>query len=321
MGSRAAPDGIQRTADGPATSRVRAPVAHPTAGRPARVAGRLWVLLLSIVALSVAVIGFGIGLDYYTLPFPERPFSDFYDDLRPAGRLGLRYGIVGFAFITAGVILYSGRKRIRALARLGKLKFWLEFHIFLCTVGPFLVTLHTSFKVGGLVSIAFWCMVVVALSGIFGRYVYVRIPKTMQGSFADLTEIRAQRAGLIEELTAGLGPRVAQVERLLPPAVASPREGLLAAVASAVRFDLTHGATLRKVRRELAAAPLTAPQRARVLRLVERQLEVEHQLAHLQPFQRLFRYWHILHLPLAIVMFIVVAVHITVATLFGFGFT
>ena len=289
--------------------------------RPARIASRLWVLVLFTVAASVAVIGTGMGLDYYTLPFAERPFSDFYDDLRPAGRLGLRYGIIGFGLITAGVVLYSSRKRIKALARLGKLKFWLEFHIFLCTVGPFLVTLHTSFKVGGLVSIAFWCMVVVALSGIFGRYVYVRIPKSVQGGFADLAEIRAQRAQLIEELTAGLGPRVAQVERLIPASVASPREGLFTAIASAVRFDLTHGTTLRKVKRELAAAPLTAPQRARVVRLVERQLEVEHQLAHLQPFQRLFRYWHILHLPLAIVMFLVVAVHITVATLFGFGFT
>ena len=129
------------------------------------------MLFLFTTAALVAVVGFGMGVDYYTLPFSERPFSDFYDDLRPAGRLGLRYGIIGFGLITAGVVMYTARKRIRALARLGKLKFWLEFHIFLCTVGPFLVTLHTSFKVGGLVSIAFWSMAIVALSGIFGRYV------------------------------------------------------------------------------------------------------------------------------------------------------
>ena len=291
-----------------------------TAARPARIASRLWVVFLFTVALGVAVIGFGVGFDYYTLPLAERPFSDFYDDLRPAGRIGLQYGIIGFGLITAGVIIYSGRKRIKALARLGKLKFWLEFHIFLCTVGPFLVTLHTSFKVGGLVSIAFWSMAIVAISGIFGRYVYVRIPKTMQGSFADLAAIKLQRAELLDELSADLGPRLAQVERLItaPQAKAT---GLFSAIGAAIRFDLTHGATLRKVKRVLAGSALAPKQAARVLRLVERQLQVEHQMAHLQPFQRLFRYWHILHLPLAIAMFVIVAVHVTVATLFGFGFT
>ena len=78
---------------------------------------------------------------------------------------------------------------------------------------------------------------------------------------------------------------------------------------------------MRQVKQVLAKAPLTAQQRARALRLVERQLTVEHQMAHLMPFQKLFRYWHILHLPLAIAMFVIVAVHVTVATLFGFGFT
>jgi len=289
--------------------------------RPSRFASRLWVLFLFTLALAVAVIGFGVGVDYYALPLSARPFSDFYDDLRPAGRLGLRYGIIGFAMITAGVIIYSGRKRIKALARLGKLKFWLEFHIFLCTLGPFLVTLHTSFKVGGLVSIAYWSMAVVALSGIFGRYVYVRIPKTMQGGFADLAAIKKQRADLLEELAAGLGPRLAHVERLVAPAKASPKEGLLGAIVAAVRFDLTHGRTIRQVRKVLTGANLTHGQKERVVRVVERQLQVEHQMAHLMPFQRLFKYWHILHLPLAIAMFVIVAVHVTVATLFGYGFT
>jgi hypothetical protein len=41
-------------------------------------------------------------------------------------------------------------------------------------------------------------------------------------------------------------------------------------------------------------------------------------MALLLPFQRLFRYWHLLHLPLAIVMLLVVVVHLVVAALFGY---
>jgi hypothetical protein len=288
--------------------------------RAPRIGGRLWILFLTTVALGVAVIGLGVGADYYLTPLAERPFTALYESFRPAGTLGLRYGIIGFAFIATGVVLYSSRKRVRVLARAGKLKYWLEFHIFLCTVGPFLVTLHTSFKVGGLVAIAYWSMVVVALSGIFGRYVYVRIPKTVQGQFAGLAAIEAQRAELLESLATDLGAKAKSIERLIAPKDRRRAQGLLAAIGSAIAFDIRRGATLRRVRGVLREASLDRRQQERVTRLVSRQLEVEQQIGLMLPFQRLFRYWHLLHLPLAIAMFVIVAVHVTVATLFGFGF-
>lgn len=293
----------------------------PARSRPPRIASRVWAVLLLSVAIGIAVVGLVGGAEYYRLPLAERPFSALYDLLRPAGSIGLRYGIVGLACITAGVALYTARKRIRALARAGRLKYWLEFHIFLCTVGPFLITLHTSFKVGGLVSIAFWSMAIVALSGIFGRYVYVRIPKTMAGGFADLAAIRRQREELREALGADLGPQLAEVDRIVGVARPATDTGLLAAIGAAVRFDLSRHATLRRVRAALAPAKLPTAQREHALRLIARQLQLEHELAHLLPFQRLFRYWHVLHLPLALAMFLIVGVHVVVATLFGFGFT
>lgn len=291
------------------------------AGRRPRIASRLWIVFLVTAALSVAVIGTGIGLEYYLTPLAERPFSELYDLFRPAGTIGLQYGIIGFGLITLGVLVYSSRKRLRFLARVGKLKFWLEFHIFVCTVGPFLVTLHTSFKVGGLVSIAYWSMVIVALSGIFGRYVYVRIPKTMQGQFAGLAAVEAQRAELLESLAADLGPRTEMVERIITPKDRRKPRGLSGAIWAAVQFDFGRRATVRRVKGVLRSASLPPKQRDHVLRLVNRQLELEHQIGLMLPFQRLFRYWHLLHLPLAIAMFVIVAVHVTVATLFGYGFS
>jgi hypothetical protein len=277
--------------------------------------------LLFTLALGVAVIGIGIGADYYVTPLELRPYSDLYDTFRPAGTFGLRYGIIGFGLITFGVVMYSSRKRIKWLARAGKLKFWLEFHIFLCTVGPFLVTLHSSFKVGGLVSIAYWSMVVVALSGIFGRYVYVRIPKTTHGQFAGLAAIESQRAELMQSLAGDVGPRLEQVERLIAQQKRARPQGLIGAMWAALKFDVTRRATLRRVRGLLTTTAISPTQRNHALRLVERQLEIEHQMALLLPFQRLFRYWHLMHLPLAFAMFIIVAVHVTVASLFGVGFT
>ena len=56
----------------------------------------------------------------------------------------------------------------------------------------------------------------------------------------------------------------------------------------------------------------------RTLGLLRRRLALEQQGRLLLPFQRLFSYWHILHLPLAIVLLIVTIVHVVVAFLFGY---
>lgn len=57
-------------------------------------------------------------------------------------------------------------------------------------VWPILVLFHTTFKFGGIVSIAFWSMVIVVLSGVVGRFLYIRLPRDWQGrefTFADAT--------------------------------------------------------------------------------------------------------------------------------------
>ena len=58
--------------------------------------------------------------------------------------------------------------------------------------------------------------------------------------------------------------------------------------------------------------------RKRLGGLIRDEIQLEQQVILLKPFQRLFRWWHILHLPLAIVMFLILIVHVVVAALFGY---
>jgi hypothetical protein len=282
-------------------------------------AGRLRHLLYLAAWLAIVAWGLGNGLGYYVLPYDQRPFAPQYEQLRPAGTTGLHYGALGILAITLGVVAYSLRKRTRGLGRAGRLKYWLEGHIFLCSVGPALVLLHTSFHVGGLVAIAFWSMVIVTVSGVFGRYVYVRIPSTVHGKFASLAAIEREREHLLDALRQDLGDGLGDVERILASARRPPVQRFLPAVVAAVRFDLSHWRTRRTLRRSLQRVGLGAAARSKVEGLLDRQLELEHDLALSVPFQRLFRYWHLLHLPLAIAMFIIVAIHIGVAVAFGYG--
>ncbi len=275
--------------------------------------------VLVVLWLTVAGSALVAGLDYYLLPMDQRAFSDLAPIFAPTGLVGHGFGIVGTAFIAVGVVGYMARKRFAFLARLGPLKHWLQVHIFLCTLGPFLVLLHTTFKFGGLVSIAFWSMAVVVASGIFGRYVYVRIPKTINGRFLGLDAVR----GRIRELTGAIAARTslpaAELEGLLAPAGDVPRSSSLAtALAQAVREDFRQRKHLRGVRSYLRTRQVPRDLHGPVMELAREQRRLRQQALFLQPFQRMFRYWHVIHLPLAVVMFLVLCVHVSVAVMFGY---
>jgi hypothetical protein len=223
--------------------------------------------------------------------------------------------------ILLGVGLYSLRKRVRALSRVGTLKSWLHFHIFLCLLGPFLVLLHTTFRFGGLVAIAFWSMAMVVASGVFGRWIYVWIPKTVNGRFLQARELQDQMRGLLEDVEAGLRLPAAQVLELLDigsePASDGP-SGIVSAVGLSVRYRWTRRRDRTRIERHLSAAGVPEPTRAALVdRLQEDRLRRQ-QAALIRPFQRAFRYWHAFHLPLAVVMLLVLIVHVGVAVAFGY---
>jgi hypothetical protein len=279
---------------------------------------RLFGALLLALWLVIAILAVRLGADYYGTPLVDRPFAPYHEVLKPSGLVGHGYGIAGTAMMLVGVILYSSRKRVRWLAGAGNLGHWLQFHIFLCTLGPFLVLLHTTFKFGGLVSIAFWSMTVVVVSGVFGRYVFARIPKAMDGRFRGLAEIDRQAAALGEEIGAYGDLPAGQLEVLLSgPSLRSPR-GTLDALWLAFRGDIAARLHLLRSRRILSRSGIAPVARRRTLALLRSRLSLEQQSRLLLPFQRMFSYWHILHLPLAIVLLIVTIVHVVVAFLFGY---
>jgi hypothetical protein len=157
-------------------------------------------LMITVTLLTLGLLIYS-GYTYYNTGMEERFYHPGHLTLKPSGLWGHAFGILGSFFMLSGVLLYIARKRMRSLSRLGKVKHWLEFHIFLCTLGPILVLFHTSFKFGGVVSISFWSMVAVFLSGIIGRFIYIRIPRTIEGRELSLSEVRAMKGEQGEVVT------------------------------------------------------------------------------------------------------------------------
>lgn len=277
-------------------------------------------VLIGVVGASLLIIGLR-GFGFYATPAEERPFHPQYDSLKPTGFEGHGYGIVGTAMIIGGVAIYSARKRVRFLRNIGKAKHFLEFHIFLCVLGPILVTYHTTFKIGGLVAVSYWCMVAVVASGIIGRYLYVQIPKGIQGNELSSDEL-AQRGTRVFELlqrTYGVGLEVIRALDNLATPPKKPSEMSLWDVASFfVINDLTRRFRIRALVGGLRRRGIN-PKMLRAIRsLANQRVVLIRRIAFLEQFRQVFHYWHVVHLPFSIVMFAILFIHVGVAIVFGY---
>jgi len=160
----------------------------------------IYITSFILVGTAVLILLAINGYQYYSTPIEERFFDPAHNLLKPSGSWGHGFGIAGTLMLIFGVGIYMIRKRSRKLVSFGYLKNWLEFHIFLCTVGPILVLYHTSFKFGGIVSVSFWSMVLVVLSGIVGRFIYLQIPRTIQGNEIDMKDLISMREELVDRM-------------------------------------------------------------------------------------------------------------------------
>jgi len=266
------------------------------------------VLVLAAAATVVLALLVFVDLDgwsYYATPLRVRGYAPLHATLKPSGSLAHPLGVAGFALLVVPVI-YAVRKRWRRLARAGSMRAWLEIHIFCGIVGPALVTFHTAFKFNGLVSVAYWSMMAVMLSGFVGRYLYVRMPRTIRGVELSHDQIHARIDQLTQDLASvtsdgGLPDRLRMI---------ADAPGGLARRPGAIR---------RRVRRDLAAAGVRHSRAAAIADALAERAQLSRRLTQLNRTRTLFSAWHVFHQPLVYVMFAIAAVHASVALYFGYS--
>jgi hypothetical protein len=265
-----------------------------------------YVVVTVVITAWVALVAY----DYYMTPLESRFFHDLHQDFKPSGALGHGLGIIGSLLMIIGVGSYMMRKRFKRMRRIGLLKHWLEFHIFMCTLGPILVLYHTAFKFGGIVAISFWSMVAVFLSGILGRYIYLQIPHTIEGRMMSRADIQ----NLLMESEQTLQVLITDDEL---------RKSITAEL-QALSFPNPDNQSNQKpvklgtVAAHLKDAGVPAKNRSEIVAIVKRSLAYGRRIKRLEVMQNLFRYWHVAHLPFALLMLIIMVIHIAVTLLFGY---
>ncbi|MBU1009668.1 MAG: hypothetical protein KKD74_05990 [Bacteroidetes bacterium] len=273
----------------------------------------LMTLIVIVVLVAIGYEGYG----YYHTSLEERYFHEGHNAFKSSGVIGHGLGIFGTLAMVIGVSTYMLRKRYRVFSRMGLLKYWLEFHIFLCTLGPILVLYHTSFKFGGIVAISFWSMVAVFASGVVGRFIYLQIPRSIEGRELSLNEVRG--------LQADIGALLRETVKLddesynsIVSATEMKRETKAKGVSGFFSSYFDDRRSLHNVKRVLKKNNIPGPQLRKILALVKGELSLNRRIGRLQTMQNLFKYWHVAHLPFALVMLVIMVIHVVVTIVFGF---
>jgi hypothetical protein len=279
---------------------------------------KIYIFTLVTITTAVFLILFIYGADYYTTPVSERHFHSQNDLLKPTGLIGHGIGIAGSLFMIIGVFSYMARKRFRSLSRTGGIKYWLEFHIFLCTLGPILVLYHTSFKFGGIVAVSFWSMIAVVLSGIIGRFIYIQIPRTIQGRELSLSDLSGLENDLFNDMQEQYKVNYEIIAQMNIALSRSDSEGKGNFILRIFRRFSFERKLLNQVRKELKTQQLTRKDYRKVVKLFKSKIILNRRIAWLSSMQNFLRYWHVAHLPFALIMLVIMIVHIIVAVLFGY---
>jgi hypothetical protein len=257
---------------------------------------------------------FFFSREYYLAPAFKKARHPLNPILRQSGSTGHLFAIIGTFFMVL-LLLYSVRKRFRFASKWGNLNVWLSAHIFLGFAGPALVLFHSVFKFSGIVSIAFWAMVLVVVSGVVGKYIFALIPRSLSGMELNRIELEAEEIGLTFEM-----------RKLLP--AAHPFWLRLADIENEPgrRSRLEHLHLLfeplqmrRQLKRLLAGSPgLGRRQKNTIITLVIKRHMIHHKAQLVQQTLRILHYWHLVHQPFVIIMFLVLLIHVFVAVRMGY---
>lgn len=225
-------------------------------------------------------------------------------------------GILGAVLMLMTETLYSARKRL-GFFNFGRLRYWLSFHIFTGIVGPALVLMHTGLEFRGFAGVTMLLTVLVVASGFLGRYFYTAVPRTLAGVEVDRRTLEQALAVERAALAEWAAQRPASVQTLVQQAVGPPPEELVSAGGILSRWLVERRerrrlrATMRRLKQEEQA------RLADIEKMLARQQQLARQIRSLQSARRLLALWHMGHVPLGLVLFTSIAVHVVATIYYG----
>ena len=247
-----------------------------------------------------------------------------FNVITPEKGIGYWLGIAGGSLMLL-LLLYPLRKRIRFLHGLGATKHWFRMHMVFGLVGPLLILYHSNYQLGSFNSqVAFYCMLLVAGSGIIGRHFYAAIHRGLYGRKTSLQELQKDLKTSVEKshgLAKFMPKLVARLDKLSAE-LQSDRIRQTIGIRRSLKWTFTHSlirlSLMWTAHRELQVAavryPVVARERKRIYRTASRYIRdytiLTGRVAQYSFYERLFGLWHVLHLPIFFMMVLSALVHV-----------
>lgn len=244
--------------------------------------------------------------------------------LKPDDDTSYWIGVAGGSCMLA-LFVYPLRKYARFMQGWGKVKIWFWTHLALGICGPWLILVHSQFRIGSLnAGVALISMCIVVISGVIGRFIYVRIHRGLHGERTSLHQLR-QRAGLVENdvrsrlhFCPPVEARLQAFERRVLLARPEWTTYLRHVVLLPLQQWITYLRCVRDLRQPMHkmafghgwdAAELRRRKR-RARRLVDQYLNAVVRVAQYSAYERVFALWHMAHLPFIYLLVISAVVHV-----------
>ena len=231
---------------------------------------------------------------------------------------GYLLGIVGGSLMLV-LLLYPLSKRVAVLTRLLPSRYWFGIHMLLGIIGPAMILYHSNFHLGSInSSIALMSMLLVAGSGIIGRYIYTHIHHGLYGTRITIKELKQETENNHSELLSlyAMDEKLNKQLIKMEETALQPYPGLMTSFLHVIYLAVNAPRLKKKVLsllknsvHENGEKKIQADKKV-VARLVENYTLALRQTAAFRVYERLFSLWHILHLPLFIMMIITAIIHI-----------
>lgn len=243
----------------------------------------------------------------------------------PEDGLGYYFGIIGGSMMLL-LMVYTFRKKFRFMRNWGPIRYWFSSHMMMGVVGPTLILFHANFSMGSTnSSLAMLSMLIVAGSGLVGRYFYKKIHYGLYGRHASLNELKEMvklnkgRIGKNLKLRAKSVNRLSRFEKM-----SLNDAGILLSVLRLPFVTMLSHLVYWSVARELnlllkrykAKNAIDKSTYRKSRKMARQQLKVYlssiSQLSGFTAYVKLFSIWHHLHLPLFIILILTGIVHVIV---------
>jgi hypothetical protein len=266
----------------------------------------------TLVYLTIGLLGWG------TWQISQMGFFKAGDDL--GYWLGVAGGVMMLLLFT-----YPLRKHFRFAHGWGRVKWWFLVHMLLGVGGPLLILLHSTFRIGSLnAGVALYSMLIVAASGVIGRFIYARVNRGLKGESTDLKALQL-RAGLDQQdvrSRLAFAPKVEQQLRAFEQKELSATAGWGTHLRRVFWLPISQWMTykacveaLKEPLNRLADHSKWSPadlvkRESQARKLVRRYLTAVTRVAQYTAYERLFSLWHVAHIPFVYLLVISAIVHV-----------